>query len=269
MIEPYYKNDLVTLYRGDCLEVMDGLDPVVFDAVITDPPYGNGKTACKWDAVIPFELMWPMIWSHVKGNGAVCLFSNEPFTSKLVCSNLEDFRYRWNWKKESGGAFQLAKVQPMSVVEDICVFSKGRCANGASNPMVYYPIMTKRENGDVRAGGKPVCSDILNKCNMVALHKTYTHKYPTTVLEFTKPYGAARLHPTQKPVPLLEYLVRTYTVEGESVLDFTAGSGSLGEACMNLNRNCVLIEKDEKYCEITAKRLEDVLSRKSMELDFG
>lgn len=256
MIKPYYENSLVTLYNGDCLEVMSEIGDV-FDAVIADPPYGNGKTACKWDAVISFDSMWSMIWSHVKSNGAVCIFGNEPFTSKLICSDLDDFRYRWNWKKESGGAFQLAKVQPMSIVEDIAVFSKGRCANGALNPMIYYPIMTKRENDDARSGGKQVCSDILNKCNMVALHKTYTHKYPTTVLEFTKPYGAKRVHPTQKPVELIGYLIRTYTLEGESVLDFTAGSGTTGVACLELGRRCVLIEKDEHYCEVAVSRLKE------------
>jgi len=265
MIEPYYKNDFVTLYYGDCLSVLPEID-FVFDAVITDPPYGNGKTACKWDAVIPFEPMWKMIWNHIKTNGAVCLFSNEPFTSKLICSNLDGFRYRWNWKKESGGAFQLAKVQPMSVVEDICVFSKGRCANGDNNPMVYYPIMTQREKVDYRTGGKAVKSDMLNDSNMIALNKTYTHKYPTTVLEFNKPCGTKRIHPTEKPVDLLEYLIKTYTKENEIILDFCSGSGSIGEACMNTNRKCLLIEKEKGYCDLTVSRLKDVEKVKSENL---
>lgn len=256
-MNPIYENQLVKLYHGDCLDVMPQLN-IIFDTIIVDPPYGNGKTACKWDEVIPFDNMWnDIIWNHIKSNGAVCIFCNEPFTSKLICSDIEDFRYRWNWKKESGSAFQLAKVQPMSVVEDIAVFSKGRCANGANNPMIYYPIMVKRENGNAKSGGKPVCSDILNKCNMVALHNTYTHKYPTTVLEFTRPYGASRVHPTQKPTALIEYLIKTYTKEGEIILDFTAGSGTTGVAAMETNRKAVLIEKEEKYCDITIKRLQE------------
>lgn len=260
---PVYSRDGVTLYRGDCFDVVPGLAEK-FDAIIVDPPYGNGKTACRWDSEIPFESMWRMVWPCVKGNGAVCVFGNEPFTSKLICSDLEDFRYRWNWRKESGGAFQLAKVQPMSVVEDIAVFSKGRCANGASNPMVYYPIMEQREEVDSRKGGRLVRSDILNKTNLVALRKDYTHKYPTTVLEFPKPAASRRLHPTEKPVELLEYLLRTYTLEGEVVLDFCAGSGSLGEACIRTGRRCVLVERDEEYCRIIAERLSILTAQQTL-----
>lgn len=253
MIEPYYQNNLVTLYKGDCLEVMPQLD-IAFDCCITDPPYGYGKTSCKWDQIIPFDKMWSIVLNCLKHNGAICLFGNEPFTSKLICSKIDLFRYRWNWKKERGSAFQLAKVQPLPIIEDICVFSKGKCANGANNPMCYFPIMQKSDK-PCFSGGAPIRSDLYHKTNMIALHKHYKYKYPINLLEFKKPYGKERVHPTQKPVALIEYLIKTYTNENEIVLDFAAGSGTTGVACINTNRRCVLIEKEEKYCLLTKQRL--------------
>ena len=260
-MKPFYENKFgISLYCGDCLEVLPQIGVDNFDCVIADPPYGNGKTACKWDELIPTEKLWPIVWNSVRPDGAVYLFSNEPFTSQLICSQMDEFRYRWNWKKESGGNFQNAHVQPLSIVEDICVFSKGRCANGAKNAMRYFPVLEEREEPLFVKGGPPVSSDMLNKTNMVNQCKTYSHKYPTTVLEFNKPFGKTRLHPTQKPVELIEYLLNTYTLEGEMVLDFSAGSGTTAEACMRTKRKCVLIEKENSWCEVIADRLSKVES---------
>ena len=243
---------MVDLHLGDCLEVMKQIPDKSVDAIICDLPYGT--TACKWDSIIPFEPLWEQYSRVIKDSGAIVLFASQPFTSILIISNLNMFRYRWIWEKEQGGNFQLAKLQPLNTVEDICVFSKAKTANGAKLNMNYYPIMVDREKPS-KSGGKPSVSDLLNKNSMVALKKTYTQSYPKSILKFNKDHSSIRLHPTQKPVDLLEYLVKTYTNEGDTVLDNCMGSGSTGIACKNLNRNFIGIEKDANYFEIAKSRI--------------
>ena len=247
-MEPYYKNDLVTLYQGDCLEVMEELDET-FDACITDPPYGT--TECAWDTAIPFIPMWTQLERLVKHGGAICLFGTEPFSSALRMSNPSKFRYDWIWDKNHGVNFAQAPYMPLKVHEIISVFSDGTIAQNSKVRMVYNPQGTVECEMAMR--GKLASGHRVNR----SVQKGYTQRrtnYPKSILHFKYTYG---LHPTQKPVGLMEYLVKTYTDEGGLVLDFTAGSGSTGLACMHAGRSCVLIEKEEMYCEVIRERLEN------------
>ena len=244
--------NMKTLYLGDCLEEMKKIADGSMDMILADVPYGT--TACKWDTIIPFEPMWEHLKRIIKPNGAIVMTASQPFTSALVMSNPDMFRYRWIWEKEQGGNFQLAKLQPLNTVEDVCVFSKGKTANGSKSNMVYHPIMTPNEK-PTRSGGKPSVTDLLHKNSMLALGKTYTESYPKSILRFNKEHSSVRLHPTQKPVALFEYLIKTYTNEGDTVLDFTMGSGTTGVACKNLNRNFIGIELDPTYFKIAEKRI--------------
>lgn len=247
MLEPYYKNDYVTLYCGDCLEIMSQLD-ITFDCCITDPPYGT--TACKWDNVIPFEPMWKELNRLVKPNGAICLFGSEPFSSYLRMSNIENFKYDWVWDKQTGLGFLDSKFRPLKSHEIISVFSKGGCSNGSKSAMVYNPqglIPTTKKN----THGK---NRLLHSQADKEFETTHTN-YPKTILNFARVSG---FHPTQKPINLIEYLVQTYSLEQETVLDFTAGSCTTGVACMNLKRKCVLIEKNLEYCKKAVERMERI-----------
>ena len=238
------------LYQGDCLEVMDVLISlgVKFDAIITDPPYGT--TACKWDSIIPFDKMWEKVNKLIKPNGAIVLFGNEPFTSRLICSNLKGFKYRWDWNKKIPSGMSYAKYRPMQQTEDICIFTK----NGEKT--IYNPQMIKRDK-PIKSGGTKHSETAPIKYKDKDFKKTYEYKNPITLIEFDK-IRKGSLHPTQKPVELLEYLIKTYTNENEVVLDFTMGSGSTGLACMNTNRRFVGIELDENYFNIAVERLKDV-----------
>ena len=239
----------IELKQGDCLELMKDIPDGSVDLVLTDPPYGT--TACKWDSVIPFEPMWEQLNRIIKPNGAICLFGNEPFTSCLICSNINGFKYRWDWNKKIPSGMGYAKYRPMQQTEDICVFSKG------GEKTKYNPQFTKREK-PIKSGGNSIQARVYNnfKCmeDGKEYKKTYDYKNPVTLIEFDKVRKVA-LHPTQKPVPLLEYLIRTYTNEGENVLDFTMGSGSTGVACVNTNRNFIGIELDENYFKIAKERI--------------
>ena len=251
------ENDNYKLYLGDCLEVMDMLiaEGVKVDMVLCDPPYGT--TSCKWDTVIPFDEMWERLNKLIKPNGAIALFGNEPFTSCLITSNLKGFKYRWDWNKKIPSGIGYAKYRPMQQSEDICIFTK----NGEKT--IYYPQMIKRDK-PIKSGGNNIRSSIYDgdktgfKCmgEGKEYKKTYEYKNPTTLIEFDKIRRGA-VHPTQKPVELLEYLLRTYTLEGEVVLDFTMGSGSTGVACMNTSRHFIGIELDEKYFNTAVNRIEN------------
>lgn len=240
------------LFKGDCLEVMKNIPNKSIDMILCDLPYGT--TACKWDTIIPFEPLWEQYERIIKDSGAIVLTASQPFTSALIMSNIAMFRYRWIWEKEQGGNFQLAKLQPLNTVEDICVFSKAKTANGSKLNMRYYPIMTQREK-PIKSGGKPSVSDLLHSNSMVALKKTYTETYPKSILRFNKEHSSQRVHPTQKPVALFEYLIKTYTNENEVVLDNCMGSGTTGVACANTNRNFIGIELDEGYYKISEDRI--------------
>lgn len=243
MIEPYYQNELVTLYKGDCLEIMPELKEK-FDACITDPPYQT--TQNKWDSIIPFEPMWKNLEMLIKENGAVCLFGQDKFSAKLMLSNEKNHRYNLIWKKgERISGFLNAKKMPLRNHEDIMVFYKVQ--------PTYNPQMT---NGSLSHHRGSLNKTQKNNCygKFEDVQTNFSElKYPKSILNFDRPHPP--IHPTQKPVPLLEYLIKTYSNESEKILDFTAGSGTTGIACMNTNRKCVLIEKEEKYCNIIVERL--------------
>lgn len=241
---------MYNLILGDCLTEMQNIPDGSVDMVLCDPPYGT--TACKWDSVIPFEPMWEQLNRIIKPNGAICLFGSEPFTSCLICSNIKGFKYRWDWNKKIPSGMGYAKYRPMQQTEDICVFSK----NGEKTK--YNPQLIKRDK-PIKSGGNSIQARVYSgfKCmeNGNEYKKTYDYKNPITLIEFDKVRKGA-LHPTQKPVALLEYLIRTYTNEGETVLDFTMGSGSTGVACINTGRNFIGIELDEKYFNIAKERID-------------
>lgn len=233
------------LYKGDCLEVMDGLISlgVKFDAIITDPPYGT--TSCKWDNIIPLDEMWKRLNKLIKPNGAIVLFGTEPFSSSLRMSNLKNYKYDWKWIKQRGTGHLNAKRQPMKNNEDIIVFY--------GKQPTYNPIMLEGTVYTDKRKGQGITETLYNK----AERQTYINKstrYPVNTLYFDKVCNN-QIHNTQKPVPLLEYLIQTYTNENDLVLDFTMGSGSTGVACLNTNRRFIGIELDEKYFNISCERL--------------
>ena len=237
------------LYNGDCLEVMETLPDKSIDAVITDVPYGT--TACAWDSVIPLDAMWGQLKRLIKPRGAILLFAGQPFTSALVMSNIGWFKYTWIWDKVLGAGFQVAKYRPMMRHEEICVFGKG-----AVN---YYPIMKPRavarqSGGYMKKNTPQSSSPLAHKDERTRLS---TEEYPVSLLTFSNAARGASEHPTQKPVALMSYLVSTYSREGDTILDFTMGSGSTGVACMQLQRNFVGVEKDHVYFEVARRRIEE------------
>lgn len=239
------KEDNLWLMQGDCLERMKEIPDSSVDMILADPPYGT--TACKWDSVIPLDKMWRQLKRIIKPNGAIVLFGSEPFSSLLICSNLKGFKYRLDWNKKIPSGMSYARFRPMQQTEDICIFTQ----NGEKS--IYHPQMIKREKAIKSGGVKPSQSAPI-KYKAEDFKKTYDYKNPTTLLEFDK-VRRGSLHPTQKPVALLEYLIKTYTQENETVLDFTMGSGSTGVACRNLNRKFIGIELDEEYFKIAQERI--------------
>jgi site-specific DNA-methyltransferase (adenine-specific) len=225
-------------WLGDCLELMKDIPDGSVDMVLCDLPYGT--TACKWDTIIPFEPLWEQYWRVAKPNAAIVLTASQPFTAALVMSNVAMFKYCWVWDKKKPSNYPLAKQQPMKYHEDICVFSSGKC--------VYFPEMVPvvgrkskkgvNKNPEVFQGG-------LDRPDY--LEKVYTDKYPSSILKASNADQRNRLHPTQKPVALFEYLIKTYTNEGETVLDNCAGSGTTAIAAENTNRKWICIEQLPKY----------------------
>ncbi len=226
----------IKLILGDCLAEMPKIADKSIDVVLCDLPYGT--TACKWDTIIPFEPLWEQYKRIIKDNGAIVLTASQPFTSALIMSNLKMFKYNWVWNKRISGNPLLAKYQPLKIHEDICVFSKAKHN--------YYPEMRKGKMR-IKGGGK---SKLLN---MKMSKSTNDNYYPVSIIEYSN--AKRGVHPTQKPVALFEYLIKTYTNEGDLVLDNCSGSGTTGVACKNLNRNCILIEKDEEYYKIAERRI--------------
>ena len=237
----------MNLMLGDCLERMKEIPDGSVDMILTDPPYGT--TACKWDSIIPLEPMWKQLKRIIKPNGAIVLFASQPFTSALIMSNTKLYRYNWVWHKTRPSNFPLAKKQPMKYHEDICVF-------GVKSPL-YYPQMIKADK--IRKKGKNDGYRGFNKGleKHEYLNKEYKDFYPSSIQTFALHNGGL-LHPTQKPVALMEYLIKTYTNENELVLDFTMGSGTTGVACVNTNRKFIGIELDDKYFEIAEKRINNI-----------
>ena len=235
------------LLNGDCLELMKDISDNSVDMILCDLPYGT--TDCKWDSIIPFEPLWEQYNRIVKDNGAIVLFSAQPFTTKLIKSNLKNFKYCWYWKKNNvtGGIF--CKYQPMRCIEDICVFYK---------KMPTYNPQGLKKLDKVKVS-MPHGKDSVYKRKKNPSFQMYTG-YPKHLLEFDNEAicHKNRLHPTQKPVALLEYLVNTYTNEGDIVLDNCMGSGSTGVACVNTNRRFIGIELDKGYFDIAKERINKV-----------
>ena len=249
-----------TLYHGDCLDILPTLPAQSVDAIIADPPYGT--TACKWDSVIPLDAMWRELRRVIKPRGAVVLFAAQPFTSALVMSNTGWFKYAWVWEKSKGANIASVNFQPLRVTEDITVFSDGASTYTKSgNAMRYFPQRTPLDKPYVRRF-------VTNKCyseeHITAPLRSqrpeqaeYTHAYPRNLLQFANVFEG-KDHPTQKPVELLRYLVRTYTNPGETVLDFTMGSGTTGVACTMEGRHFIGVELDAGYYDIARRRIESV-----------
>jgi len=245
---------MLQLIKGDCLIEMKNIADGSIDAIITDPPYGT--TACKWDAVIDFDLMWKQYKRIIKNDGVICLTAQNPFSSLLVCSNLDMFRYSLVWDKHIARGMHQAKNQPMRKHEDVLIFSK-------SKKNKYYPIMTKRDK-PVTVKNYSTGSSTGGKYKNNNKSYTYTHKNPDSIIIGKWEANKGKIHPTQKPVTLMEYLIETYTKENETVLDNTMGSGTTGVACVNLNRNFIGIELDEDYFEIAQKRINEAQSQLKM-----
>ena len=231
------------LFHEDCLVGMDRIPDGSVDMILCDLPYGT--TACKWDVVIPFEPLWAQYKRVIKRNGAVVLFGSEPFSSALRMSNIKQYKYDWVWKKQKPTNFYQAKFQPLKDHEMISVFCLERS--------LYFPQGTSRVC--VKSGRKNKSSNLYSKYDGGNYVQTIGN-FPRSVLEFPTEGDQYRLHPTQKPVALLEYLIRTYTNEGETVLDNCIGSGSTAVAAINTGRNWIGFEKDQKYFEIARKRIE-------------
>jgi len=323
---------MLKLLHGDCLELMKDIPDKSIDAIITDPPYGT--TACKWDAVIPFEPMWKELNRVIKDNGAIILFGSQPFTSVLLVSNLIGFSHRYGWVKSRPTGFQRANFAPLRSLEDILVFStmvtinnrvsideiakykkelyrnflllgismkqfNKKCGFEASGyfrtSSSWANVLPNREKLSIILSLLNITNDDLPCLKQTKIRRTYNpqgvntcnkinkrassgnnwselssneyeqqlENYPTDVLKFAS--EGKPIHPTQKPVPLMEYLIKTYTNEGETVLDFTMGSGTTGVACHNLNRNFIGIEKDDNYFKIASDRIHNNLVEQKQE----
>lgn len=236
----------IRLMLGDCLERMKEVESGSVDMVLTDPPYGT--TACKWDSVIPLEPMWEQLKRVIKPNGAIVMTASQPFTTTLIASNMKMFKYCWVWEKDGGSNFATVKYQPMKEHEDVIVFGAGK--------ITYNQI--KQERIGSRKGKKTTTVDSGRTDSVYGTQKGGKRldvaelRCPRSIQRFTRERG---IHPTQKPVALMEYMIKTYTKEGETVLDFAMGSGTTGVACKNLNRRFIGIELDEAYFKIAQDRI--------------
>jgi DNA modification methylase len=232
-----------TIKCGDCLEVMQAIPDKSVDMILCDLPYGT--TACKWDSVIDFGSLWAEYKRVRKENSVVVLFGQEPFSSLLRVSNLSEYKYDWIWDKVKPGAFAIAKYCPLKQHELISVFCGGK-AN-------YKPIMTQREK--IKKSKIYASSDSASVKYNDGVKREYSELYPKTILTFSNASQKNKVHATQKPVALFEYLIRTYTNEGDTVLDNCIGSGTTAIACINTGRNYIGIEKEDKYCRIAEERI--------------
>ena len=235
----------MTLLHGDCLELMKDIPDKSIDMILCDLPYGT--TACKWDVVIPFEPLWIQYKRIIKDRGCIALFGSEPFSSYLRMSNIKQYKYDWIWKKSQAKGFLNAWKQPMRNIENISIFYNAQC--------LYNPQITDKVKANIRPPAvRSKTSDCYGKYGLRGNKLPNDKTLPNTIIEVNN--CQEYLHPTQKPVALLEYLIKTYTIESETVLDNCMGSGSTGVACKNLNRDFIGIEKDDKYFEIAKNRIE-------------
>jgi len=229
---------------------MDNIPDKFIDCIITDLPYGS--TRCNWDSIIPFEPMWNQCNRIIKDNGAIILFGSEPFTSKLICSNIKNFKYNWIWQKNKATGFLNAKIQPLNDNETISVFYKKQCT--------YNPQMTKAKKIYKRGLVIRDANEDIQQSDCYGDQKSYLQvdnglRYPKRIQYFNNNFTRKQLHPTQKPVELIEYLIKTYTNEGEKILDFCAGSMTTGVAAINTGRKCICIENNEEIFNIGKNRI--------------
>lgn len=240
---------MINLMMGDCLERMKEIPDGSVDMVLADPPYGT--TACKWDAVIPLDLMWAQLKRVIKPNGAIVVTASQPYTTTLIASNMKMFKYCWVWEKNRGSNFGSVKYQPMKEHEDIVVFGLSK--------LNYYPIKEQRKGSGLErvqyefngsnTGKRQAYGNFKDQRKG---HRESELRYPSSIQKFNVEVG---LHPTQKPVALMEYLIKTYTNPGETVLDFTMGSGTTGVAAKNLSRSFIGIEMDQEYFRLASERI--------------
>jgi len=241
---------VIDLRLGDCLEIIPGITDKSVDMILCDLPYGT--TACKWDTIIPFEPLWEQYKRIIKDNGAIVLTASQPFTSILVMSNIKMFKYEWIWEKNVASNFMQYKFMPAKKHENILVFAKGRTTYNAvmedkspsSLERMKYKFKNRKQSEHYKTD---ISKDISNRKEKM---------YPTSIKKFNRETG---LHPTQKPVALFEYLIKTYSNEGDLVLDNCMGSGTTGLACKNLKRNFIGIEKDENYYKIAERRINNTV----------
>ena len=249
----------IELIQGDSVEKMRDIPDGSIDMVMADLPYGT--TACKWDSIIPLEPMWEQLKRIIKPNGAIVLTASQPFTTKLIASNMRMFKYCWVWEKSKASNFLHAPNMPLKIFEDVVVFSLGvvgHLSQAGLNRMPYKPQGTIEGTTVVKRNKNT--SELKyhrdSQTNHTTGYRCKREGYPTTHLKVKSENGK---HPTQKPVALMEYLIKTYTNEGETVLDFTMGSGTTGVACKNLRRNFIGIELDPDYFKIAEKRINENL----------
>lgn len=241
-------------YLGDCLELMKDVPDGSIDMILCDLPYGI--LSCKWDTVIPFEPLWEQYKRVIKDSGAIVLFGSEPFSSALRMSNIKNYKYDWIWDKKNGTDFLNAKRRPLKAFENILIFYKKQC--------IYNPQMTERIKIRDRSGEK---KPLLMNPQTLGSYKWQNigvegkSKYPINIISISNQSKECnninRVHPTQKPLALMEYLIRTYSNSGDLILDNCAGSGTTGIACLNTNRNYIMMEKEQQYYEIIKKRIDD------------
>ena len=247
---------MIKLIHGDCLEKLKDIETQSIDLILTDPPYGT--TQCKWDSAIPYDLMWKELKRIIKRNGCIALFSQQPFTSKLISSNIKDFKYTIYWHKDKCSNFLHAKTQPRKIIEEINIFTEAGTTYHSKNKSTYNSQLIERK---IR---KPTPTTIKSRkfheigggdTDLKSSKSFIPDKSFASNLIYFKTDHLNRVHPTQKPVALLEYLIKTYTNENDTVLDFTMGSGSTGVAAKNLNRDFIGIELDPSYFKIAEDRI--------------
>lgn len=247
-INIYYEDDSIKLFQGDCLEIMDELiqKGIKVDAIITDIPYGT--TACEWDIIIPFDEMWERIDKLSHKDAPFITFASEPFASLLRCSNLDKYKYDWIWDKEQGTNQFLKDKQPLRKHENICVFYDEQSK--------FNKVKVHSWRREIKYRQETVNEIVGYEGKEKTSYDSKGLKHPVSILPFNRPHWReGRFHPTQKPINLAKYLIQTYTNEGDLILDFTCGSGTILVAAKNLHRRCIGIELNERYCEITKDRI--------------
>jgi site-specific DNA-methyltransferase (adenine-specific) len=236
------------LINDDCFNYFPKIKEKSIDLILCDPPYN--LTKCSWDKYIPINKMWFFLNKIIKDKGVIALHSMQPFTTLLINSNIQNFKYCWIWDKVNPTGFLNANKQPLRRYEEICIFYKKQCN--------YNPVMTARK--EVRKNRTTIKNSIYNDFKLQS--NTYNERYPTNIIKISNANKKNRLHPTQKPTKLVEYLIKTYTDERDIVLDFAMGSGTTGVACKNLDRKFIGIEKDKNYFDIAQKRIDNFKRRK-------